>query len=171
MAELTEAQLELLSTHMEGSRWHIGSDPVTRINPLVQPSLAIKPKGLWYGVGSAWLEWCSDEGFEVPTTEHHLTEVTIPVSDQFLVITTLGELDEFHNSYPVARDGTWDYPSWPDLAAQYLLGMEISPYQWERRLDYSWYYAWDVASGVVWNGYGTTLTPRGTLGDVLRTLE
>ena len=41
-------------------------------------------------------------------------------------------------------------PNWDDVVRQYD-GLIIAPYQWAKRCDYSWYYGWDCASGVIWN--------------------
>jgi hypothetical protein len=42
------------------------------------------------------------------------------------------------------------YINWPKVAQDYS-GIEICPYQWKFRLNYMWYYGWDVASGCIWN--------------------
>lgn len=39
---------------------------------------------------------------------------------------------------------------WSAVAAQYG-GILIAPYQWKRRLELTWYYGWDCASGCAWD--------------------
>ena len=36
-------------------------------------------------------------------------------------------------------------------------GIEINPYQFEARYQYTWYYGWDIASGCIWNLSGVKL--------------
>jgi len=43
--------------------------------------------------------------------------------------------------------------SWEQVAKDGYQGVEITPYQWELRLDsrVNWYYSWDCASGCAWD--------------------
>ena len=66
-------------------------------------------------------------------------------------------MDKFHNQYCVS--GRFKYIegiNWVEVSEMYD-GVEISPYQWKRRLaiNFMWYYGWDCASGVIWRPKNT----------------
>ena len=66
-----------------------------------------------------------------------------------LIIDSLQKLDEFHVRFPKARPIR--SIDWVKVRKLYD-GVEIAPYQYKRRLhpNFSWYYGWDCASGVIW---------------------
>ena len=124
------------------------------------PGAGMKPHGLWYGVDGGWREWCeAEEPHWVEDCEVYTVDLQ---SARILTIDDVIGLDCLHDRYRVAggMDG-WrtDYIDWRRLAAEGWDGIEIAPYQWERRLEYTWYYGWDCASGVVWNASKIQLAP------------
>lgn len=132
-----------------------------------------KPRGFWVSVKGAydwpWYitvehadnEWMPNDRVGV---EH---EVTLSPTANVKIITTVAELDAFTREHmtPVGephfsdgmglsgeRDLYWraNYLDWTRIVPLYD-GLIIAPYLWQRRLDYMWYYGWDVASGCIWN--------------------
>lgn len=124
-------------------------EPVGEIRPVKQ-SHAMKPRGLWYGFGASWLEWCASE--QPDWIGEHFYEVRLADHASVLRIESAGALQRFAHEYeaPSPVDGT--YIDWPRVCSEYD-AIEINPYQWSCRLQLgmTWYYGWDVASGCVWN--------------------
>lgn len=116
----------------------------------------MKPRGLWYSPGKEWINWCVQEMPE--WVGQYIYELDIKTS-KILKIDTLQKLDKFDKEYrldtiaagvPVHSFGRCYDMDWQKLTTKYS-GIEISPYQWERRLVYIWFYGWDVASGCIWD--------------------
>lgn len=114
-----------------------------------------KPKGLWYAVGTEWIDWVESKMPNWAGDKFYKIEIT----DKVLKIDTEEKLIAFNRRYVEGneevperrrREGA---PNWPLLAMHYS-GIEISPYQYEFRFNYMWYYGWDVASGCIWNKSG-----------------
>ena len=117
-----------------------------------------KPKGLWYGCGSEWLDWLR---VEMP---HWMNGNIFRLHIDFgsmLTLKTSEEILEFTKEYspknsPEDRKsydgwaGSWVI-DWPRVAMHYS-GIEICPYQFSLRMSEvsRWYYGWDVASGCIW---------------------
>jgi hypothetical protein len=103
-----------------------------------------KPRGLWVSVDG-------DEGLERLTHAH---VITLADRANILRLSGAADLDAFtaeflHKPYPGLEYRAID---WRPVAAKYQ-GIIIAPYIWERRLtDHApWYYAWDCASGCIWD--------------------
>jgi hypothetical protein len=114
-----------------------------------------KPHGLWvsdeddYG----WSHWCTAEEFAQDSLAYeHLVELAW--DNNVLVISTVPELDKFHEQFKASL-GDWETgnPRWLNWTRVHPLwqGIIITPYLWERRMDYMWYYGWDCASGCIWD--------------------
>ena len=84
-----------------------------------------------------------------------------------LTISSLAELDAFHRRFAENAGRGYDYYQiqWAEVASLYD-GIEIAPYQFERRLGYhseigkavsDWYYGWDCASGCIWTPKDTRI--------------
>lgn len=104
-----------------------------------------KPKGIWYGIGTSWIDWVRTE---MPEWEdEHVFKLDVNESEM-LMIHTLEDLYSFTNKYG-GSDGLINW----NLVADEYGGIEISPYMWQARMDRRtwWYYPWDVASGCIWN--------------------
>jgi hypothetical protein len=136
-------------------RIHYSTKPLVKINGMRQKQKADgKPVGLWYSMPGedGWAEWCRSAEFHLDSLAVE-TELKVDPSGM-LVLTSLDELDTFHDAYSVPlTPGVCPHNiDWPRVAEEYA-GIEISPYQWERRLEpgWLWYYGWDCASGCVWD--------------------
>ena len=137
---------------------HHSATPLGAIYSQTQDEIAPhqKPNGLWVSVDGeySWREWCEAEEWGLDCFVHTY-EIKLTDDANILVLDSVEALDEFHKERAV------DLPNrshlfnssvidWPAVADEYQ-GIIISPYQWERRMDYMWYYGWDCASGVIWD--------------------
>lgn len=142
-------------------RTHYTMKPVGPLREVKQPDVnseSFKPHGLWYGVNGEWEEWCRSEMPEW-ITGGMLYAVRFG-SEKVLRIESLDALDAFHAEYHRTHPqfSLLGYIDWPTVATRYD-GIEIAPYQWQRRLEpgWLWYYGWDCASGCIWRPKGMTL--------------
>ena len=137
-------------------RFHLSNDPKLQVRfpDKMLGNGNFKPKGFWYDVSLDWLRWLEGENYlnDDHWMRPYLYEVFINEA-ACLTIRDVAELDAFHERYSKLmlpglhlKDIDWD------LIAERYSGVEIAPYLWERRLytGFTWYYAWDCASGVVW---------------------
>lgn len=109
-----------------------------------QNSDGAKPKGLWYGIGSSWIDWVRSE---MPDWEsNYLYEVTLH-EDRILKMSEIDELNNFYSKYKNLNKGGIN---WKEVAKEYS-GIEISPYVRGAGYKHNWYYWWDVASGCIWS--------------------
>lgn len=116
------------------------------------PELSLKPKGLWYALGTSWIDWVRSN---MPEWESdNLFKIDINDS-KIIKITNKEELIIFYNKYKCINK---DFPilssiDW-ELVSKDYLGIEISPYKKydDIMFDYEflWYYGWDVPSGCIW---------------------
>ncbi len=124
------------------------------ILPTLRQQLGPKPKGLWWAVGDAWIDWCIGEGFRVDSLRNTFR---LDVDDsKLLVIGRDMTLDKFDREFAAEMDfekraGTRLRYSidWPKVAERWS-GIEIPVYSWAHRHELMWYYGWDVASGCLW---------------------
>lgn len=145
----------------EPQRLHTSRRPLHKVRDVAQSGVDSpraplgKPLGLWYGVGSAWLDWCRSE---MPHWIGRYTYALAVRPEKLLAIRTVDELFDFTERFHRAPQWAQGfglacrlYINWPLVAEQWD-GIEIAPYLWPARLDprSSWYYGWDCASGCIW---------------------
>jgi hypothetical protein len=107
--------------------------------------LEFKPNGLWYGIGTAWIDYVRDV---FPHREQeHMFKINVDES-QMKIIRTLEELVEFEKEYGV-KDGYYTYIDYVRVAQDYG-GIEIAPYLGKAYGTHMWYNGWDVPSGCIW---------------------
>lgn len=107
-----------------------------------------KPIGLWYSIGTEWVDWVRSD---MPSWEGENLYLLKINPKNMLLLDTEEKVRDFNITYGVASN----YPSqfdinWAEVAKKYS-GIEINPYQYGLRYEYLWYYGWDVASGCLWN--------------------
>jgi hypothetical protein len=149
---------------MEFSRY--AKRPMGRLYTMAQPQNAPgwpappKPRGLWLSVDGPddWYAWCMSERFPCG----HLRYKVRVDTARCLHMTTAEELRNFTKTYhfdvshiynrPGERQLNWygHYINWREVARDYP-GIIISPYQWQSRMEFMWYYTWDCASACVWD--------------------
>lgn len=112
-----------------------------------------KPSGLWYAVGTEWIDWVETEMPKWLGDKFYKIETT----EQVLKIDAQYKFNEFVRKYGVASKFSYDPKhmdiDWAKVAKDYA-GIEIAPYRHSMRHEYIWYYGWDVASGCIWNKSG-----------------
>jgi hypothetical protein len=117
----------------------------------------LKPQGFWYEVDGDWRRWCETE--EPSWLEGtRLYTLELPTDLRLLRLRTTKALDKFTEDFGVPN--LRGMIQWATIA-QFYDGIEIAPYIWERSLDgraSDWYYAWDCASGCLWNPRTTKVT-------------
>ena len=134
----------------------LSSEPWTAFRSVLQdkPEYAQqKPKGLWYGCGDSWIEWVKGEMPQKLSEANYLYEVKL--GEEIIQISNDDEFGNFQSEF--------GFPSlagvainWKEIQEQEYNGIEICPYNWERRMTADWYYPWDVASGCIWNPSGVS---------------
>lgn len=143
---------------------HVGS--VEPIQPRGEAG-AHKPLGFWVSDDNdfGWADWCKAEDFGSYCYRY---EVRLCAPERILWLCTEAEVREFADKYckpptwadnvrpsSFRRDPHFYYrePLWGRVATEFA-GVIITPYQWPLRLKagFSWYYGWDCASGVIWDG-------------------
>lgn len=144
-------------------RLHNCSTELTRVHSVEQEQFgtwANKPRGLWYGIGDEWLDWCKGEMPEWIKPHWYRLEVD---ESKLLILSKPSDIEKFTRRFGI-RDRNTQYPTsarmdtsivWAKVAQKYA-GIEINPYMWECRNEYVWYYGWDVASGCIWNDGAVT---------------
>lgn len=121
-----------------------------------------KPWGLWYGCGTAWLEWSCTNNFRL-----HRYVLAVDVDESRLLrLGTVKRIERFVRDYrdesrAVVIPGVGDIiraVDWGRVRERWV-GVEIDTWQhpYDRRmLPVScrlpiWYSAWDCASGCLWD--------------------
>ena len=120
-----------------------------------------KPRGFWVSVEGEddWPSWCrAEEVYQEAFGAAH--EVRLADTANIRLVTSVDEIDQFHNEFAAPTDFDIRYRygidhwviNWPAVVGEYD-GIIIAPYLWDRRLDggCDWYYTWDCASGCIWN--------------------
>lgn len=116
-----------------------------------------KPEGFWVSVVGEddWANWCRIEDFHAESIDNPYAVILKPsanirIIDSIVKLEGLDaeltmRLDAYQRDRRYARDYDWDhvYRDWD--------GIIIAPYFWEARYGPRWYWAWDVASGCIWN--------------------
>jgi hypothetical protein len=106
-----------------------------------------KPTGLWYACGDDWLAWTMAEMPEWLAGYKYVYTLKLDTTEMNMIHTERA-FKQLASAYLI-EDGAID---WPSVAETYT-GIEICPYRRSQRMRYDarWYYAWDVASGCVWD--------------------
>lgn len=137
-------------------RTHITKDrslQLVRRTPADQENGALKPIGLWYGIGNAWIDWCLDE---MPHwIAPYLYTFDLHPDIYLLKINTKGSIYEFTDRYgssPWKEILHWKVIDWGRICEEYD-GIEFNPYLYSMRFDMkcNWYNGIDVPSGVIFN--------------------
>lgn len=168
---------------------HFDSHPIHHFNhdhfyDVTKQQGCYKPEGFWVSVRGEddWPSWCLSENFWADglSCRHRVTLVD---DAAICLITNGSQLEAFHEQWAEERDFDRKYResyghnrmglsdeylrlqweiNWSKVATEYD-GVIITPYLWSHRTGGpSWYYPWDCASGVIWNGHaikGVELDP------------
>lgn len=122
---------------------------------------SMKPNGFWVSIEDdekdiSWFEWCKKEEFRIENLKYKYA-LKLSNKANILHLKTVGEIEEFTNNYRsdlfFRSKLTYNLSiNWKKVKERYD-GIIISPYQWDcrLRLNTTWYYPWDCASGCLWN--------------------
>jgi len=130
------------------------SGGINNVEQKMNPFLNDKPRGLWYGLGTQWIDWVKRE---MPEWENdHLYKIEI--SQNVLVLDSKDKILAFNKQYGFASkmsfDGLPDSIDWVKVAKDYD-GIEIiTPRRYSDSVE--WLYSWDIDSGCLWNKNGLT---------------
>lgn len=112
-----------------------------------------KPGGLWYSIGSSWVEWCVGEDFG--GIGKYVYKIELNSKANIIFLPTPDDVFSFSEKYKRTGQMYDRFDSihidWQKVVNDYD-GIEINPYLHELRLTYNliWYYGWDVSSGCIW---------------------
>jgi len=124
-------------------------------SPANQPDYGqgIKPKGLWYGFGTNWVDFVKDptnqmlDRYNEPEYFYKLDVATTSIQNydqnKVLLLQTSEDLDEFQQRLGFQRIGGFLMGNWKKVSALFG-GIEISD-------DLVSTFGWDIRSGCVWN--------------------
>jgi hypothetical protein len=113
----------------------------------------LKPRGLWYAIDNEWIEWC--EGNTDGWIKNGIIELEIDIS-KMLIVETAEQLREFFDKFNYEVCKGIRYIDWGKIAQNYS-GLEIRNYHNLKcgnaipMMDSTWFWAWDVSSGCVWD--------------------
>ncbi|VVU95389.1 hypothetical protein CPAV1605_1140 [seawater metagenome] len=122
-----------------------------------------KPKGIWYGFGTSWIDWATTIFPDDIGKYYFKLEVD---TSKILKISNIEEAVTFNKKYGISSDikmETGDLEllqdlsnkgkiNWGEVSKDYA-GFELNPYLYDLRADsnFTWLYVLDVASGVIWD--------------------
>jgi len=119
----------------------------TNIDKSKQTECGIKPKGLWYGIGTSWIDWVKSE---MPEWEYdNIFEIIIDESKIFKIKNQL-DLYIFNLQFFSTLDKNFKLINWKNVSLV-KHGIEIYPYSDIFDIDLLWYRTWDVSSGCIWS--------------------
>ncbi len=133
---------------------HYSDKYLTKVHSVPQDNnRGFKPNGLWFSpeTEDGWAQWCEDENYAHAKLSHR-TRIKIKGSAKLIHIGSAEALDCFTEQYGLLGRPSNFYVDWAAVAEKYQ-GIIIAPYRYDRRLaDHCfWYYAWDCASGCIWD--------------------
>lgn len=152
--EVSDSEFDMILNDYSNERIIISENNNINFNSVIQDNKQPqKPKGLWYGFGDSWLNWVRNE---MPEWESdYLFHLKVDQS-KVLRLSTYDELIKFSKEYKLVDSNLPAFGfdtmgiDWIEVSKKYS-GIEIVPYIFKARLELSWYYSWDVASGCIWN--------------------
>ena len=128
-------------------------------------SVEMKPSGIWYAQGSAWLDWMSSEMPDSLNDVNYIYKITpsysggLDSSGGVLRLSTEEDVIIFSKRFGIdlLGFGSVQFIDWSKVVSVWD-GIEIIPYQRSLRLDRhtGWYYGWDIASGCIWRPSGVS---------------
>lgn len=133
-------------------RTHMTEDPNLKLfnmGPEDQKGFNLKPKGFWYAIGDAWIEWCRGNMPEWESPYTYTFELC--ETSNILYLDTPDKVDNFTEEFSVESiPGICYTMNWERISRKYD-GVEFNPYFYGKRFDHNrlWYNGIDVPSGVI----------------------
>ena len=104
-----------------------------------------KPKGLWYGIGSSWIDWVR---LEMPHWEReNIFEIKINM-EKMLILDTRKDIENFLNEYKSSLLAPLQFIDWERVASKWG-GIELTENAMSS-VRFEWMNPWDVPSGCLW---------------------
>ncbi len=134
-------------------RTHMTSElnlKLIKTDPVDQKNYTFKPKGLWYAIGDAWIDWCKSE---MPDwIQLYMYTFNILANNNMLYLNTPELVKEFSKQYGREVFRYLREINWKQVNKDYD-GVEFNPYFYDQRfaMDTLWYNGIDVPSGVIFN--------------------
>lgn len=141
---------------------HYSKKPIDVIYSVEQDKIGAgcKPLGVWVSVDGEddWSSWCQGEGIYLDRLKFRY-RIYLSTTANLLHLKTVDDIDLFTTEYGVSgprlslpKARPVHHIKWREVAKKYQ-GIIICPYQWSKRVCTScmWYYAWDCASGCIWD--------------------
>ncbi len=135
---------------------HYSDRPLGAIYSVPDQPETFKPAGLWVSVEGQmdWPEWCRDNDFGLNRLGNE-TEIILAPDAGILRLASAAAIDDFTREFGVSIVPGMEgcvYADWARVATRWQ-GIIIAPYIYSRRLHdgCAWYYAWDCASGCIWD--------------------
>ncbi len=118
-------------------------------------SIFLKPDGLWLSDesnGSGWSDWCKCEEFRIGDLKY---KTKFYVEDEKCIcLNSYEDIFFFNEEYRINFSKTPNASmitiDWERVKEQYS-GIIITPYCFDLRLDFIWYYGWDCESACIWD--------------------
>ena len=147
LKEISEEAYELLKTKYNDSRVIMSKEEQITFRDSPNQQNRRKPIGLWYGIGSSWVDWIR---YNQPSWEKDFIHMVNVDLSKMKVIRNSTQLIEFHNEYFIKDEYGTNTIDWSKVAQKYS-GIEIAPSIVKYYSELDWYYGWDVSSGCIWN--------------------
>jgi hypothetical protein len=147
LKEISEEAYKLLKTKFNDSRVIMSKEEEITFKNSPNQENRRKPIGLWYGIGSSWVDWIR---YNQPSWEKDFIHIVDVDLSKMKVIRNNKQLIEFHNEYFIKDEFGGNKIDWGKVAEKYS-GIEISPFIVRYYSEIDWYYGWDVSSGCIWN--------------------
>jgi hypothetical protein len=149
---------------------HYSREPMSAVHSVAQVVQAdFKPQGFWLSVDGPddWNCWTKENNYGRDGFTYRY-RVRLDLS-RVLWLSRAEQLAAFTDEFQIPMSTVCGLPlvedrpflrqsmfiAWPRVAERYA-GIIIAPYQWSCRLAVVWYYAWDCASGCVWDASAVT---------------
>jgi hypothetical protein len=150
---LTE-QSELWGYHLRPEqKVFISKEPYTDFRNVRQEPHQ-KPAGLWYGCGDGWIEWLRSDMPQWLEESTYLYEIKL--GSDVLQISNNKEFQNLEDKFKARDRFGREVIDWDLVQEAGHSGIEICPYNYDRRMTSDWYYGWDVGSGCIWDSRGIT---------------
>lgn len=110
-----------------------------------------KPRAVWVSVDGDddWPAWCISEEWGVESLAYRYV-VKINPAARMVHLQSDAEVRAFDATFGLPGNHRSERIDWGEVQKGYD-GIIIAPYQWQSRNALLWYYAWDCASGCIWN--------------------
>lgn len=109
-----------------------------------------KPNGLWYAIGTEWIDWVKSE---MPDWEGQFIYKIVINKKKILHLKSEKDIINFNEEYKsediLPLVGLLSLINWKKVARNYS-GIEISPWKSDHNFDFFWHCGWNVSSGCVW---------------------